>query len=223
MYDDKDHDDDEVGPNTSLTLMQTNDAMHRIAGSSSTSASLPCNDTEQSAASPDCSILGSLPQLQLMAKIRQFGWLTPDTGRRVFHLGSINWLENYTLKIKYFSAYFSYALLNLIANQTNQYYLRTTGKELKTSTEEIWKFFGAFIIMAKLGYPHIQMYWFKATRIDWIAESMSLNQYFKIRANIHVNAAIAPDSKNKTKFWKVEPIICYSKCLPSTSKKKIAL
>ena len=36
---------------------------------------------------------------------------------------------------------------------------------------------------------------------------MPLNQYFKIRANIHVNAAIAPDSNNKTKFWKVEPII----------------
>ena len=61
VYDDKDHDDDEVGPNTSLTLMQANDAMHRTAGSSSTSASLPCNDTEQSAASPDCSSSGSFP------------------------------------------------------------------------------------------------------------------------------------------------------------------
>ena len=97
MYDDKDHDDDEVGPNTSLTLMQANNAMHRIAGSSSISASLPCNDTEQSAASPDCSSSGSLPQLQLMAKTPQFGWLTPGTGRRAFHPGSINWLGNYTL------------------------------------------------------------------------------------------------------------------------------
>ena len=164
MYDDKDHDDNEVGPNTSLTLMQANDAMHRIAGSSSTSASLPSNDTEQSAASPDCSSSGSFSQLQLMAKIPQFGWLTPDTGRRAFHPGSINWLENYTLgdhlgsPLKYFSAYFSYSLLNLIANQTNQYYLRTIGKELKTSTEVIRKFFGASIIMASLGYPHIRMY-----------------------------------------------------------------
>ena len=206
VYDDKDHDDDEVGPNTSLTLMQANDAMHRIAGSSSTSASLPSNDTEQSAASPDCSSSGSLSQLQLMAKIPQFGWLTPYTGRKAFHSGNINWLENYTLgdllgsPLKYFSAYFSYSLLNLIANQTNQYYLRTIGKEFKTSTEEIRKFFGASIIMVSLGYPHIRMYWFKATRINWIAKSMPLNQYFKIRANIHVNAAIAPDSNNKTKF-----------------------
>ena len=149
VYDDKDHDDDEVVPNTSLTLMQANDAMHRIAGSSSTSASLPCNDTEQSAASPDYSSSGSLPQLQLMAKTPQFGWLTPGTGRRAFHSGSINWLGNYIpgdllgSPLKYFSAYFSDALLNLIANQTNQYYLRATRKELKTSTEEIWKFFGA--------------------------------------------------------------------------------
>ena len=202
MYDDKDHDDDEVVPNTSLTLMQANDAMHRIAGSNSTSASLPCNDTEQSAASPDCSISGSLPQLQLMAKTPQFGWLTSGTGQRAFHQGSINWLGNYILgdllgsPLKYFSAYFSDALLNLIANQTNQYYLRATRKELKTSTEEIRKFFGASMIMANLGYPHIRMYWFKANRIDRIAESMPLNRYFKIRANIHVNAAIAPDSNN---------------------------
>ena len=81
-----------------------------------------------------------------MAKTLQFEWLTPDTGRRAFHPGSLNWLGNYTLgdllgsPLKYFSAYFSDALLNLIANQTNQYYLRTTGKELKTSMEEIWKF-----------------------------------------------------------------------------------
>ena len=61
--------------------------------------------------------------------------------------------------------------------------------------------------MANLGYPHIRMYWFKANRIDRIAESMPLNRYFKIGANILVNAAIAPDSNNKTKFWKVEPII----------------
>ena len=149
-----------------------------------------------------------------MAKKPQFGRLkTLGTGRRAFHPRSINWLGNYTLgdllgsPLKYFSAYFGEALLNLIANQTNQYYLRTTGKELKTSMEEIRKFFVTSIIMANLKYPHIRMYWFKANRIDRIAESMPLNRYLKIRANIHVNAAIAPDSNNKTKFWKVEPII----------------
>ena len=125
VYDDEDHDNDEVGPNTLLTLMQANDAMHGIVGSSSTSASLPSNDTEQSAASPDCSNSRTLPQLQPVAKTPQFGWLTPGTGRRAFHPGSINWLGNYTLgdplrsPLKYFSAYFTDALLNLIANQTN--------------------------------------------------------------------------------------------------------
>ena len=61
--------------------------------------------------------------------------------------------------------------------------------------------------MANLGYSRIRMYWSKATRIDWIAKSMPHNRYFKIRANNHVNAAIAPDLNNKTKFWKVEPLI----------------
>ena len=71
--------------------------MHGIAGSSSTSASLPFNDTEQSAPSPDCGSSGSLPQLQPVAKTPQFGWLTPGNGRRAFHPIGINWLGNYTL------------------------------------------------------------------------------------------------------------------------------
>ena len=99
VYDDEDHDDDEVGPNTSLTLMQTNDAMHGIVGSSSTSASLPSINTEQSAASPDCSSSGSLLQLQPVAKTPQFGWVTSGTGQRAFHPGSINWLGNNTFDL----------------------------------------------------------------------------------------------------------------------------
>ena len=79
--------------------------------------------------------------------------------------------------------------------------------------------------MANLGYPCIRMYWSKATRIDRIAESMSLNQYFKIRANIHVNAAIAPDSNKKTKFWIVEPLISAirSACLQLLREEKCAI
>ena len=69
------------------------------------------------------------------------------------------------------------------------------------------------------------MYWFKATKIDWIAESIPPNRYFKLRANIHVNAAIAPDSNNKTKFWKFEPIISAIRgaCLQLPREKNCAI
>ena len=51
------------------------------------------------------------------------------------------------------------------------------------------------------------MYWQKATRIDSIANAMTVNRFFKIRKNIHSVAAREPDENNKDKFWKIKPVV----------------
>ena len=143
----------------------------------------------------------------------QFTRKDSGTGRREFNPGNTLWSENYDIgdplksPLRYFSLYFTEELLKTFANQTNQCYFRTTEKKLKTFLEEIRKFFGAFIVMANLGYPRISRCWAKATRIDRIADTISRNRFYKIRSNFHINSVAEPQPSNINKFWKDEPLI----------------
>ena len=49
---------------------------------------------------------------------------------------------------QYFIKYFTPSLLQRFAEETNKYYFRTTGQNLRTTSQEIQTFFGMSIIMA---------------------------------------------------------------------------
>ncbi|XP_026331006.1 piggyBac transposable element-derived protein 3-like [Hyposmocoma kahamanoa] len=109
----------------------------------------------------------------------------------------------------YFTKYIPSDIYERIAFHSNQTYLAKTGTSLNTSEKEIRTFFGITLMMSYLRFPRIRMYWEKKSRIFAIADRMARDRYFKLRASLKVlTDADVPDSeKQKTKFWKVLPLI----------------
>jgi len=77
----------------------------------------------------------------------EFKWKAP--ARQPFNPVSISWMGHMDLgdllesPLKYFSEYFTDKFFEIFADQSNQYYLRVTGNELKTTADEIRRFLGA--------------------------------------------------------------------------------
>ena len=133
--------------------------------------------------------------------------------RRKLEPGSIEWLGHADLGepldtlAQYFIKYFTPALLQRFAEETNKYYFRTTGHNLRTTSQEIQTFFGMSIIMANLKFPRQRMYWHHITRVDKIATTMPINRFQKIRNNIHINSDPDADRDDCNKFWKIQPLV----------------
>uniref|UniRef100_A0A2C9K6K3 PiggyBac transposable element-derived protein domain-containing protein n=1 Tax=Biomphalaria glabrata TaxID=6526 RepID=A0A2C9K6K3_BIOGL len=106
----------------------------------------------------------------------------------------------------YFLEYFQPEIFQTFAEQTNIFYLTKTGKVLGTTATEVQTFFGITILMANLGFPRIRMYWQKPTRVDAVADAMTVNRYLLLRQNIHIFAEQTPPP-GSNKFWKVQPLI----------------
>lgn len=109
--------------------------------------------------------------------------------------------------IQYFLKYFPNELITLFSDETNNYTQISDGKLIGTSTNEIRKFFGVSIIMGNLKFPRIRQYWTPTTRIPIIADTMTVNRYFKLRYNLHIVSQRDPPVGETNKFWKVQPLI----------------
>lgn len=76
--------------------------------------------------------------------------------------------------------------------------------------------------MSYLKLPRIKMYWAAKTRILSIADAISRNKYFLIRANLRVRdySEVTDDEKRSSKYWKVAPLLnsINSACLPTKPK-----
>ena len=126
--------------------------------------------------------------------------------RRNLEPRSIEWLGHADLgepldtPAQYFIKYFTPALLQKFAKETNKYYFRTTGHNLQTTSQEIQTFFGMSIIMANLKFSRQRMYWHYITRVDKIATAMPINRFQKICNNIHINSAVHADHDDCNKF-----------------------
>ncbi|KAG0414393.1 hypothetical protein HPB47_008460 [Ixodes persulcatus] len=109
---------------------------------------------------------------------------------------------------EYFMRYFSESVFEQLAEFTNIYSLRTSGKELGTTPQELKVFFGILMAMEALKYLRIRMYWQAGTRIPMVADSMAVNRFFKIRSALHITDSNSQtDPKNCDKSWKVRPIL----------------
>jgi len=133
--------------------------------------------------------------------------------RRKLEPGSTDWRGHMDLgepldtPAQYFIKYFTPPLLQTFSEETNKYYCRMTGQSLRTTSQEIQKFFGMSILMANLKYPRQRMYWNHITRVDRIASAMPVNRFQKIRNNLHINSAKDPDPNDCNKFWKIQPLV----------------
>lgn len=77
----------------------------------------------------------------------------------------------------YFSMFFDHDLIALLVEQTNLYSVQTCGKNVQTNNCEIEQFLGILILMGIIKYPSYRMYWAQDTRIQTIADAMSINRF----------------------------------------------
>ncbi|KAG0413544.1 hypothetical protein HPB47_009313, partial [Ixodes persulcatus] len=109
--------------------------------------------------------------------------------------------------IEYFARYIPYSIFETLAIFSNLYYLQATGTEPGTTPQEMKQFWGVMMYMALLKFPRIRIYWQQRARIAVVADTMSLDRFFKLRSAVHVTDANSQDSKSPDKFWKVRPLV----------------
>ncbi|XP_060801930.1 piggyBac transposable element-derived protein 3-like isoform X1 [Amyelois transitella] len=110
--------------------------------------------------------------------------------------------------VEYFKEYFDDEFYELISLCTNNYFMRKSGRELKTSRSEIIKLFGIHIMMGCIPYPRVTMYWRAGIALEKITSKMSRDRFQALRNALHVvNTDIQPPSQEPNVLWKVQPII----------------
>lgn len=110
--------------------------------------------------------------------------------------------------ISYLQDYFDDNFYELVSKCTNLYYLRKTGRELKTSKAEIMKLFGMHILMGCIPYPRLPMYWRAGISLDKIVNAMSRDRFIQLRNALHVvSSDTAPQEQSRNPLWKVQPMI----------------
>ncbi|XP_068625334.1 piggyBac transposable element-derived protein 3-like [Battus philenor] len=109
----------------------------------------------------------------------------------------------------YVAKYLTSDIYEQNAFHSNQTYLSKTGTNLNTSDKEIRTFFGVTIMMSYLRFPRIRMYWDQKSRIPAIADRITRDRYFKLRASLKLlnDSEIPEEIKSSTKFWKVQLLI----------------
>ncbi|CAM4556557.1 unnamed protein product [Leuciscus chuanchicus] len=77
------------------------------------------------------------------------------------------------------------------------------------TTDEVYHFFGACIMMSCIRYPTIRMYWSKALKITAITDKFTRARFFKLRGAIKVviDHDVPEDLRMSDTFWKVRPFL----------------
>ncbi|XP_056303397.1 uncharacterized protein LOC130215579 isoform X2 [Danio aesculapii] len=109
--------------------------------------------------------------------------------------------------LDYFEQYIDRDLMMTIAECSNIMSLSKSGEPLNMTTDEIYHFFGACILMSCIRYPTIRMYWSKALKITAITDKFTRDRFFKLRGAIKVviDHDVPEDLRMSDKFWK-EPV-----------------
>lgn len=109
--------------------------------------------------------------------------------------------------IQYFYKYLNDQHFEDTAFYTNMYYMKATGKELKTSRCEIKKLYGIFMYMGCIPYPRLHLFWNQTIGFSKIYSCLPRQRFQVLRAYIHfVDTSNVPDPVTNV-FWKAQPII----------------
>lgn len=143
-------------------------------------------------------------------KIPKFTLVYKWQKARFRHLAIIEEDEDWTdiPKVKspldYFSKFFSPDIRTDIVEQTNLYSVRSTGKSINVTEEEIRDFLAIEIIMGVVKMPSYLDYWSQRLRYDVVADFMTLKRYQQIRRNLHF---VDNTSEDTDRYFKVRLLI----------------
>ena len=110
--------------------------------------------------------------------------------------------------LEMFLRYVSRDLFVTIAACTNQR-LAERAKTRNITPGAIFKFFGICFYTSVIKYPWLRMYWSEKYRLPVVADQLSRNKFFNIRANLKVvdDNRISDDHKQNDRLWKVRPLL----------------
>lgn len=106
----------------------------------------------------------------------------------------------------YFSRYVPESTFKVIAENKNQYSVKTTLHNVNTTANEVRKLFGMHILMGVIHLPRVMLYWNPMMKVSLISETMTEKPFFKLRNNLHI---VAEDSgfDSEDRLWKVRPFL----------------
>lgn len=98
-----------------------------------------------------------------------------------------------------------------MADAMNRSHVHESGRSLNVTASELKTFFGISLAMSCLGYPQIQMYWKKETRLPLVANHMARNRYFKLRRRLQLvnEHDVTEDEKKEDLLWRIRPLVCW--------------
>lgn len=110
---------------------------------------------------------------------------------------------------EYFSKYLDADFFEEVALFTNMKEVKISGKSLETTPHEISKFFACSMLIGIYGLPRLRMYWGRQTKVPIVADNMSRNRYFQLRARLKVvdDDVISKECRLGDRFWKIRPML----------------
>uniref|UniRef100_A0A8B9GTM1 PiggyBac transposable element-derived protein domain-containing protein n=1 Tax=Astyanax mexicanus TaxID=7994 RepID=A0A8B9GTM1_ASTMX len=113
--------------------------------------------------------------------------------------------------VQYFRGLLSRSCIQNMVEQTNLYAIQLDpNKLLKVTAAEIEQFFGICFYMSIFGLPGTRMYWKFATRVDCVADTMSMHRWEAIKHYLHLSDnSIQPPVGDPAydKLYKVRPLL----------------
>ena len=112
------------------------------------------------------------------------------------------------LPLEMFQRYVPEDLFDVMARCTNQR-LAEQWKTPNTTPVEVFQFLGVSFYTSVFKYPSLRMYWSQKYRLSLVADPLSRNKFFDIRANLKVvdDNRVSEDHKKSDRLWKVRPLL----------------
>jgi len=108
----------------------------------------------------------------------------------------------------YVKTYLSDKHFEEAALYTNMYVMSKTGKELKTTANEMQIMYGVHAMMSVFKYPRFKMYWdSRGMGFGPISQAITRDRFLKLRSCLHYVDINNRPAGNNNRFWKVQPII----------------
>jgi len=108
-----------------------------------------------------------------------------------------------------FKYFFTNDLMDHICSETYKYGVqKNSSTPLKINNEDLQKYIGVLIIMSVVTTSNVRNYWSPVLGNDQIKNTMSVNVFEKIRANLHFNDNLLTSTgPDRDKICKIRPLI----------------